>query len=164
VFGRSLFRGFLDKNAPTEARQDPLSTLQQEMNRGFDSFRTFPAGRWSNAMVPNLDGSVTDKPIEIEAELPGLDEKNVDVTLAGEVLTIRGERKNSQEERGKNYHVTERWGRFTRSVTLPFDVDPKDVTASFHKGVLHISIRKPDGISARSAKIPVQTAATPAAA
>src|SRR5438067_856428 len=121
MFGRSLFPSSWNRNMPTDFR-DPFSTLQQEMNRLFETFGSVPS-RWSNDMMamPRIDVCETDKAIEVEAELPGFDEKNVDVTLAGDVLTIRGERKNGEEKKEKNYHLSERsWGSFTRSVTLPF--------------------------------------------
>ena len=108
-------------------------------------------------MTPRLDVCETDKQIDIEAELPGFDEKNVDVTVAGDVVTIHGERKNGKEDKGKNYHVAERtWGSFTRSVTLPFDADPNDVSARFDKGVLHIAVKKPANATVKAAKIPVK--------
>jgi HSP20 family protein len=108
-------------------------------------------------MSPRLDVSETDQQLNIDAELPGFDEKDVEVTLAGDRLTIRGERKNDQEEKGKNYHLSERrWGSFTRSITLPFDADPNDVDARFDKGVLHIAIKKPPSAAAKTAKIPIK--------
>ena len=159
---RSLFPYSWKRNLPLETQQhDPFSVLHQEMNRLFDSFSGFPANRWSNDLSPRLDVSESEKEIDIDAELPGFDAKDVDVTLAGDVLTIRGERKNGHEEKTKNYHVNERsWGSFTRSVTLPFDADPDNVQASFDKGVLHIAIQKPGEMAAKTAKIPVKTAAS----
>jgi len=158
---RSLFPYSWRRNLPSEGQQDPFSLLHQEMNRLFDSFTGFPVNRWSNDLSPRLDVSESDKEIDIDAELPGFDEKNVDVTLAGDVLTIRGERKNGHEEKNKNYHVAERsWGSFTRSVTLPFEANPDDVQARFDKGVLHIAIQKPANMAAKTAKIPVKTAAS----
>ena len=109
--------------------------------------------------VARLDVSETDQELDIDAELPGFDEKDVEVTLAGDTLTIRGERQNGQEDKGKNYRLSERrWGSFTRSITLPFDADPNDVDAKFEKGVLHIAIKKPPSIAAKTAKIPIKNA------
>ena len=145
------------RQTPAEWQRDPFQTLRQEMNRLFENFGTVPDMRWSSDMAPRIDVSETDKEIDIDAELPGMDEKDVDVTLSGDVLTIRGERKNHHEEKNKNYYVSERsYGSFTRSVTLPFDPDPKNVSAQFDKGVLHIVVPKPPEAAAKAAKIPVK--------
>ena len=144
---------------PAEPSRDPFQTLRQEINDLFSSFSTFPSRAWSGDMSPRLDVSETDQELDIDAELPGFDEKDVEVTLAGDTLTIRGERQNGQEDKGKNYHLSERrWGSFTRSITLPFDADPNDVDAKFEKGVLHIAIKKPLSIAAKTAKIPIKNA------
>ena len=144
---------------PAEPSRDPFQTLRQEINDLFSSFSTFPSRAWSGDMSPRLDVSETDQELDIDAELPGFDEKDVEVTLAGDTLTIRGERQNGQEDKGKNYHLSERrWGSFTRSITLPFDADPNDVDAKFEKGVLHIAIKKPPSIAAKTAKIPIKNA------
>jgi HSP20 family protein len=156
---RSIIPYSWQRNTPSEMKRDPLSALQTEMNRLFESFGPFPATHWSSDMPPRLDVSETDTEIDVDAELPGVDEKDVDVTLVGGVLTIRGERKNDREEKNKNYYLAERsYGSFTRAVTLPFDAEPKNVTAKFDKGVLHIAIQKPANIAAKSAKIPVRPA------
>jgi HSP20 family protein len=142
-----------------EPSRDPFQTLRQEINDLFSSFSSFPSRTWSGDMSPRLDVSETDQELDIDAELPGFDEKDVEVTLAGDTLTIRGERQNGREDKGKNYHLSERrWGSFTRSITLPFDADPGDVDAKFEKGVLHIAIKKPPSIAGKTAKIPIKGA------
>lgn len=147
------------RGTPAEPSRDPFQTLRQEINDLFSSFSGFPSRAWSGDMSPRLDVSETDQELDIDAELPGFDEKDVEVTLAGDTLTIRGERQNGQEDKGKNYHVSERrWGSFTRSITLPFDADPGDVDAKFEKGVLRIAIKKPPSIAAKTAKIPIKNA------
>ncbi len=144
---------------PAESSRDPFQALRQEINDLFSSFSSFPSRPWSGDMSPRLDVCETDQELDIDAELPGFDEKDVEVTLSGDTLTIRGERQNGQEDKGKNYHVSERrWGSFTRSITLPFDADPNDVDAKFEKGVLHIAIKKPPSIVAKTAKIPIKNA------
>jgi HSP20 family protein len=148
------------RNAPSEIKRDPFSLLQNEMNRLFEAFPTMNAMNWPSDLAPRLDVSETDTEIDIDAELPGVEEKDVDVILSGDVLTIRGERKNGHEEKNKNYHLMERsYGSFTRSVSLPFDAEPKNVTAKFEKGVLHIAIPKPANAAGKSAKIPVKSGA-----
>jgi HSP20 family protein len=146
-------------NTPAETQKDPFSMLRQEINDLFSSFSNFPSRSWASQMSPRLDVSETDQELDIDAELPGVDEKDIEITLAGDTLTIRGERKNGQEEKKKNYHVSEgRWGSFTRSVTLPFDADPSDIDARFEKGVLHIAIKKPPSVTAKTARIPIKNA------
>jgi HSP20 family protein len=147
------------RGTPAEPSRDPFQTLRQEINDLFSSFSTFPSRAWSGDMSPRLDVSETDQELDIDAELPGFDEKDVEVTLAGDTLTIRGERQNGQEDKGKNYRLSERrWGSFTRTITLPFDADPNDVDAKFEKGVLHIAIKKPPSVAAKTAKIPIKNA------
>jgi HSP20 family protein len=147
------------RGTPVAPSRDPFQTLRQEINDLFSSFSTFPSRAWSGDMSPRLDVSETDQELDIDAELPGFDEKDVEVTLAGDTLTIRGERQNGQEDKGKNYRLSERrWGSFTRTITLPFDADPNDVDAKFEKGVLHIAIKKPPSIAAKTAKIPIKNA------
>ena len=136
-------------------QQDPFWTLRNEMDRVFDSFR-WP-GYGSTDLSPRVDVSETDKELDIDAELPGLDDKDIDVTLHRGVLTIRGEKKSEREERDKNYRLSERsYGSFSRSIELPFDADPGKVSAKFEKGVLHIAIPKPPEAAAKSTKIPVK--------
>ena len=76
-------------------------------------------------LTPTIDVSETDKEVTVEAELPGVDEKDIDVTLGDNMLTIKGEKKQEKEEKKKDYHLTERsYGSFSRSMVLPFDADP----------------------------------------
>ncbi len=90
------------------ARQDsnPFAFLQQEIDRLFDGFgRNFPAFATGNTAMPRMDVSETDKAIEVVAELPGLEAKDVQLNLADDVLTIRGEKKSEREEKQKDYHL-----------------------------------------------------------
>jgi len=93
--------------------------------------------------LPAVDISETDTEVTVSADLPGLDEKDVQVTLENEVLTIRGERKYEHVEKNKNYHRVERsYGTFHRSITLPEGINQDDVKATFSKGVLNVRIGK----------------------
>ncbi|MGY3621091.1 Hsp20/alpha crystallin family protein [Bradyrhizobium sp. USDA 10063] len=100
---------------------NPFAFLQQEIDRLFDGFsRNFPAFSAAGRSLPSMDVSETDKTIEITAELPGLEQKDVELNLADNLLTIRGEKKNEREEKNKDYHLVERsFGSFARSVELP---------------------------------------------
>jgi HSP20 family protein len=95
-------------------------------------------------IVPKIDVVETDKNIEITAEMPGLKEDDVELSLVDNVLTIRGEKQAEQERDEQNYHVTERvYGSFYRAVELPAGIDPASINATTANGVLKISIPKP---------------------
>lgn len=122
----------------------PLSFLQQEIDRLFDGVTRGFAGFSNMEIVPRMDLSETDKVIEITAELPGLETKDVTLNVADNVLTIRGEKKNEREERDKDYHLVERsYGSFSRSIELPAGVKSEDISAEIAKGVLKVTVQKP---------------------
>ena len=146
------------------ARADnPFFSLQREIDRLFDDFtRGFPSfdtfGGSLNKMLPTMDVSETDKEIEITAELPGLEEKDVQVNLADNILTIRGEKKAQKEEKDKDYRLVERsYGSFERSLELPPNVDADAIKATIKKGVLKVVVPKP--APAQSKKVEVKAAA-----
>jgi HSP20 family protein len=140
---------------------DPFVSLQQEVERLFDDFgMRFGAGGASppTALTPRMDVAETDKAIELTAELPGLEEKDIDINLSDNVLTIRGEKKSEREEKDKNYRVVERsYGSFYRSFELPPGVKADAIQASIAKGVLTVRMPKPEPTQTR--KIEVKTAA-----
>ncbi|MFO1111036.1 MAG: Hsp20/alpha crystallin family protein [Bradyrhizobium sp.] len=141
---------------------NPFSFLQQEIDRLFEGvargFPNFPAFAGTSANLPRMDVSETDKVIEVEAELPGLETKDVQINLADNVLTIRGEKKSEREEKNKDYHLVERsFGSFSRSVQLPQGVKPEDVSAEIAKGVLKVTVKKP--APAQSKPIEIKSAA-----
>jgi len=123
---------------------DPFLALHLEMNRIFDNFaRGFslgvPTRVSSSAGWPNVEVRETDKEVEVVAELPGMDQKDVEVSLADGVLMLKGEKKS--ESNGALY--SERWhGRFQRALQLGPDVDPEKVEAAFKNGVLTITLAK----------------------
>jgi HSP20 family protein len=142
---------------------DTFNALHREMDRLFDSFlRDIPGWASSDAstmMAPRMDVSETDREIRIEAELPGVKEKDVQVELIDDVLSIRGEKKaeKEEEEERKGYHMKERsYGSFSRSMRLPFDADPGQVKASFDNGVLTITVPKPKEARGQARKIEVK--------
>jgi HSP20 family protein len=137
---------------------NPFATLQREIDRLFDglatNFSSFPA----RGLVPSMDLSETDKEIEITAELPGLEEKDVQLNVTDNILTIRGEKKNEREEKEKDYHLVERsYGSFTRSIQLPAGVNPDGIKAVMSKGVLKVTVPKP--APAQAKKIDINAAA-----
>jgi len=129
----------------------PFFGLQRNIDRMFDEFFN-DFGRFElspfngdnlSMFNPSLDISETDAEIKVSAELPGLSEEDVDVSLSHNVLTISGEKKAEKEDKGENYHRVERsYGSFKRSVTLPSQVDANKVEADFKNGVLTIVLPK----------------------
>jgi HSP20 family protein len=115
---------------------DPFGSLHREMNRMFDDF-TRGFGVPTRSGWPHIDVSETPAEVKIVAELPGLEEKDVEITLHDGVLTLAGEKKT--EHAGTAY--SERWhGRFRRSLQVGADIDPERVSAAFRNGVLTISL------------------------
>jgi len=110
-------------------------------------------GDWA----PRVDIAETDKAFEIKAELPEVNKKDVRVTVHNGVLTVQGERKLEKEEEGKKFHRVERfYGSFTRSFTLPDNVDETKLRASFKNGVLNLQIQKTEEAKAKSIEVKVE--------
>jgi HSP20 family protein len=130
--------------------------MRDEMDRIFERFEhgwpRWPAllRREGVITVPELDVRENTNSIVVEAELPGVDEKDVTVTLVNGVLTIKGEKKQEKEEKGENYYLAERsFGSFERAIRLPDTVDEAKVEAKFDKGVLRVTAaKKPEAVKA----------------
>jgi HSP20 family protein len=158
---KSLIPWGRNRNAPAlryAEETSPFLALHREMNRLFDDFFRgwdLPAASrfgWS-AGWPSVEVSETDKEVKVVAELPGLEEKDVDVTLHDGVLTLKGEKK--AESNGSIY--SERWqGSFQRSIQLGPEVDPDKVTASFKNGVLTITLAKRPEAQSQVKRIPIK--------
>jgi HSP20 family protein len=140
-----------ERKVPVKREEErSVLSFQQEMNRLFDEFfggwgpapfREF-AEPW-DAFSPRVDVVEGDKEITVSAELPGMDEKEIDVSLSHGVLTISGEKREKKEDKGKNYYRMERsYGSFRRSVPLPSEVDENRAEATFKKGILTITLPK----------------------
>lgn len=141
---------------------DPFLSLHQQVERLFDdfaqNFHLTPERFGPGVAVPQMDVSETDDNIKIEADLPGVDEKDVTIEMSDNVLTIRGQRKDEHEEKHKDYRVVERAsGSFSRSLTLPYEVDPDAIKAQFSKGVLAVTIPKSPQVQAKSHKIAIES-------
>ena len=135
-----------------------LHSMQQEMNRLFNTFFDAPnAGstgprRW----VPAMDLVELDDHFVLRADLPGLDESDVKLEIADDVLTVTGERKFEHEDRKEGFYRLERGtGSFSRSLTLPEGVDAEKIEASFDKGVLEVRIPKPEEVKPKRVQIQV---------
>lgn len=127
-----------------------------------DFFRDFgPPGfglerRGEATHAPQIDISETENEFQVEAELPGLDDKDIEVKFSDNTLTIQGERKQEKEEKKKDYIRTERsYGRIQRVIPLPADIDDSKVTANFSKGVLTVHLPKAPSAKAKIKKIKV---------
>lgn len=141
--------------------ESSITRFRDEMDHLFERFFTDPfgmepfGGRF--AFGPRLDLAESDNDVIVKAELPGIDPKEVDLRVEGNLLTIRGEKKQEKEEKRRDYHYVERqYGSFHRSVQLPTSVDPDKVEAAYKDGVLTITIAKrPD---AKAKRISVKSA------
>ena len=136
-----------------------LFSLHNEMGRIFgDLFAPHEGGTDTEetSWMPTVDISETENGYEIRAELPGVSEDDVNVSLTDNVLTVKGEKRQEAETEGKNYHrVERRYGNFQRRFTLPSDVETDDIKAEFSDGVLTLSIPKPEVV--KPTEIPITT-------
>lgn len=145
-------------SVPSRITPHPLVGLRDEVDRLFatvlaapfgwhmfdlDPFRRFGTLPSLGDMTPRTDVKETDAAIEITAELPGMEEKDVEVTLSEGVLTVKGEKRTESEDKGADYHLTERrYGSFHRTFRMPDTVDEDKITAAVEKGVLTVTLPK----------------------
>jgi HSP20 family protein len=143
---------------------DPFFQLHREMNNLFEDFVSdfgapslFAENGATGARPVHIEFTDTDKAIKLEAELPGVDEDDIQVELSDNLLTIRGEKKVEEEDKDKDNGYSRRaYSSFQRSMSLPFDVDPDAVDAKFKNGVLKLTLPKPPELDARARKIAIQ--------
>ncbi len=133
--------------------------MREEMDRFWDTFlptafrRTEDSGDW----LPSLDVSETKNEIVVKAEVPGMDAKDIDISLSNGMLTIKGEKKQEKEEKEENYHLVERsYGSFTRSITLPAEVKQDKINASYKNGILKVVLPKSEEAKKKEIKIKVE--------
>ena len=166
-----------ERKAPGFAPWRPFESLRHEIDRLFEDF---DGGMWRSRFgrpmfdlqpfwsrgstsiaiaVPSVDIAETDKAYEITAELPGMDEKNIEVKFADDVLTIKGEKKDEKEEKKKDYYLSERsYGSFQRSFQVPEGVDTDKIEATFKKGILTVALPKSTEAQKAAKKIDVKAA------
>ena len=157
------------KNAPAPAKgtapQPFFEQLQQEMEQLFDRFRGYPAVAsamprlgFGTALTPAIDMSETDEAVEISADIPGVAADDLDVSVNGDLLVIKGEKSTEETREEKDYHLHERsYGSFHRQIPLGFVPEDDAVEAKFTDGVLHLVIRKPEEAKAANRKIAIAT-------
>ncbi len=135
----------------------PFATLHEELDELFDRFFGRELG-WglrpatATAFIPAIESFVRDDKLVIRADLPGIDPKEVDLAVEGDRLIIRGERKNVYEDADRLYREVA-YGRFERSVQLPAGVDADSIEATYHDGVLEVTMAAPKGMVAK--KVPI---------
>lgn len=139
----------------------PINSLQREMNRLFEDFfsRDFfvEPFRGMGEYHPAMDVSETEDAVIVKAELPGMEAKDVEINLNGDVLSLRGEKREETEEKTKSFHRVERsYGSFERSVRLPYAVKADKVEATFKNGVLTVQLPKAEEAKRKSVKINVE--------
>lgn len=147
-----------------DAMINPFDAFRREMDHLFDGFlsewpmRSSLLDRRIGNFLPQVELSETEKEIRVTAELPGMDEKEVEVTLTQGALTIKGEKREEHEENKRNFHHSElRYGMFERSIQLPADIDADKAKASFKKGVLKITLPKTAEAQSNRRRIPVES-------
>lgn len=156
------------KSASSEAGSlEPWRAFRGEMDRLFDrfakgfgllAFEPFSASE-SDIAMPAVDLTEDDKAYKVTAELPGIDEKDIDVTVSGGLLIVKGEKKQEKEEKNKNYYLSERsYGAFQRAFSLPEGVDEDKIAANFSKGVLTVTLPKSAQAQKAQKKIEVKAA------
>lgn len=140
---------------------DELASLRESMDKLFEDFVTTrrPGQRTDTTPMlwqPAIEAYETEHDVVIRAELPGIDPKNVDVSVTGDTLTIKGEARAEHEEKNRNYHRRElRYGTFVRSLTLPDGVQGDQAKASYRHGIMEIRVPKSERSKPKSVKVEV---------
>jgi HSP20 family protein len=128
----------------TRRMPSSLGSLRQQLEQFLNAFHgdentAFTGGDW----LPAVDEVETPEEVVIKAELPGIDEKDISVSLSGDTLTIHGEKRSEKEQKDKHFHRVERsYGKFERRLPIPASVDPEKITADYTKGVLEVHLPK----------------------
>ncbi len=163
------------EKSATPTQWAPFESLRREIDRLFDDFNggfwrspfrrsafdiaPFSGRQMNWPTVPAVDFTDAEKAYEVTAELPGMDEKNIEVKVANGVLTIKGEKLDEKEEKRKDYYLRERnFGSFERSFQVPEGVDADKIEASFKKGVLTVTLPKKPEAQKAAKKIDVKAA------
>ncbi len=143
---------------PTFPRSlDVLGQLKREMDRLFTDFSDRRSSPYRAGVFPPLNVSEDDDKLCVSSELPGMEPDDLEISVEGDTLTLRGERKLPEAGEGVNYHRREReGGRFRRIINLPFRIDPNGVEAAFKNGVLNIVLPKAAEARPKQIKVKVE--------
>ncbi len=145
-------------------QDNPFVALQRQMSRLFDDFFSDfglqPWKEWAGldgGFYPRVDVAETDKEITVTAELPGMEQKDIEISLADGLLTLKWEKKQSSEEQKEGYYHAERsFGAFSRSLAIPVEIEENKIEATYKDGVLKIRLPKAESQKARAKKIEVK--------
>ena len=136
---------------------EDMRRMQDRIEQAFGSMAPMPVMRadWR----PAIDVKETETGLAVTAELPGMTEQDVELSIDDDVLTIKGEKKSESTKEEKGWHVQERsYGSFVRTLQLPFSPKPEDVTAEFAKGVLNVTVPKPPEAAKPTSRIEIKPA------
>ncbi len=142
-----------------DEQEHPFMSLRWEMDRLFEDFGHFWPGRWfgEREWMPPVDVEETDKEVVVNAELPGVEAKDLDISIREDTLTLKGERQEEKEDKSKTYHrVERRYGSFERSIPLPCSVDADKADATYKDGMLRITLPKKPEERGKSVKVKVE--------
>ena len=133
----------------SQSLADPFAAFRRELDSFFSDYnRNLPTLAEVGARIPALNIAETKDAIEVTTELPGVDEKDINVSLDGNQLIIAGEKKQESDRTEKEWHVVERsYGAFHRAIALPFEPDAASIEAHFDKGVLRLAVKKPTEVT-----------------
>jgi len=134
---------------------EPFAFLQNEIDRVFESLNgNYALGPVARPFWPSMDVREGDGSLEIQAELPGMTESDIDISFRDGYLVIRGDKKTDTENKSANYRMYERlYGAFERSLRLPEGTEPSKIRAKLVNGVLHVSVPKPAGSNGQKIQI-----------
>ena len=141
--------------------RDPFAQMRAEMDRLFENFigrGVFgsPTQWQATQLTPSIDVRENEKEIVVDAELPGMNENDVQVVVREGVLSLKGEKKSERDDKNDTYHLVERsYGSFDRSFRLPEGVNEEQIKADFNNGVLHVVVPKRPEAAKGEKKIPI---------
>ena len=150
---------FLPKIGKNREGAYPSLSLRDEVNRVFDDFfgRGWLRSPLEGAWAPAIDVSETHDAVEVTAEVPGIDPADIDISLCGDTLVIKGEKREEEKKEAENYsRVERRYGAFRRAVSLPTACDASRIKATCKDGVLNVRLEKSEATKARSIDIKVE--------
>jgi HSP20 family protein len=134
-----------------------VSRLRREIDRLWEDFfgpsrRAFEP--LAEAWMPAIDVSESEDTVTVKAEIPGMEAKDIEISMVGDTLTIKGEKKAEKEEKGESYHLVERsYGSFIRSIRMPAPVDPDKIEANYKNGVLTVTCPKREEVKPKAIEI-----------